>query len=366
MTLAGAIPDVASRSAARERAHAFVRRTSPRSGAKGCMVEPVDLAVTVAVDEGGHAHVGGLKRCASPWSCPLCSPRIRQRRADEVNALVGAVEARGGSAWLVTATIPHGPDDPLSGLLDGLQRAWSRLWSGRASQALRAAYGIVGSVRAVEVTYGVESGWGPHLHAVLVADRRLDDDEHVALWLALLGRWGDACVAAGLRRPNAFGIDVQRVNDPRAVADYVVDAGGWSIGAEVAAGPVKLGRSRSRWSPFALLLAASCWGDAQAAAVWQEYERATTGRRAIVVTRGLFARYGLDQAADDEAAQVAVVDPVAVVEVAHADWLALVELRRAWVWLRLVEEWHAAGQHGPPPDVVAALEVDVGPMVWRE
>ena len=33
---------------------------------------------------------------------------------------------------------------------------------------------------------------------------------------------------------NAYGVDLAVVNDPRQVAEYVTDAGGWTIGTEVA------------------------------------------------------------------------------------------------------------------------------------
>ena len=40
-------------------------------------------------------------------------------------------------------------------------------------------------------------------------------------------------IAAGGRLPNAYGVDLAIVNDPtRPVAEYVTDAGGWTIGAE--------------------------------------------------------------------------------------------------------------------------------------
>lgn len=366
MTLIGALPDPSTRLAARERAHAFVRATSPRSGARSCMVEPTAPTVSIALDDDGHAHVGGLKRCASPWACPLCSPRIRQRRADEVTALVAAARGRGGGAVLVTATVPHGADDALVELLDGVQAAWSSLWSGKGSKALKERFGVLGQVRALEITYGVEAGWNPHLHAVLVLDRPPADDLVVALWGALFLRWQQQVQRHLGRRPNAYGIRVDAVDDDRVVADYVTDANGWSIGAEVAAGPVKLGRSSGRWSPFALLMAAACWGDAQAAAVWHEYEVATRGRRAIVASKGLLEAFGVVEESDDDAAVVRVEDPVRVVEVDHAGWLVLVATGRAWIFLKLLERWAAAGYVDRQPEVVDAFVEPVAPMVWRE
>lgn len=69
-------------------------------------------------------------------------------------------------------------------------------------------------------------------------------------------RWQHAVVAAGGRQPNAYGVNLAAINDPRDIAADVTDSGGWTVGAEVAQGPVEFGRSAGRWAPFAMLAAA--------------------------------------------------------------------------------------------------------------
>jgi hypothetical protein len=170
------------------------------------------------------------------------------------------------------------------------------------------------------------------------------------MWGELIYRWSDCVVAAGGRPTNAYGVRVDLVDDPRSVAEYVTDSGGWPIGAEIASGPVKMGRSNGRWAPFALLAAACMWGDKDAGDLWTEYETATLGKNAIVASRGLLEMYGITQAADEEAAVEEVTEPLAVVEVDPLAWLALGAVDRQRDFVRAVEEWAAAGCPGAPPD----------------
>ena len=216
---------------------------------------------------------------------------------------------------------------------------------------------MVGQVRAVEITWGAKHGWNPHVHALLVFERPpLDNDEYVQVWGDLYLRWQTAVVAAGGRQPNAYGVNLAAINDPRDIAAYVTDSGGWTVGAEVAQGPVKLGRSSGRWAPFALLAAAAMWGDADAGDLWMEYELATAGKRAIVASRGLYEAYAVGEVDDDEAAAEDVTEALAVVEVDPMMWLCLAAVDQCRAYVAAVEEWAAAGCRGRPPDPAEWLQ----------
>lgn len=353
--------DLASRHRTKDRALRWLRTYSTRAAAKGCMVDPIAGSVRIRVDATtGRGHVSGVKRCASPWACPVCSFKVRNRRADELTRLVEQAQAANGSALLMTVTLPHGRDEALSAVLDDLQASWRAMWSGRWAKAFKTSWGIVGTVRSVEVTWGRGSGWHPHIHAVLILNAgttlfgrrdRLTDVQLVEMWGALMFRWAEVAKARGRDVNIARAVDLRPIDDPRNVAEYVTDTGSWSIGAEVASGPVKLGRSSGRWSPFALLAAAAEWGDLDAARLWTEYEQATAGKRAIVASRGLYATYGIVQASEEEAAEGPDVEEVmAEVELDPMWWYALgaVDAQRAYVLE--VEQWAAAGANGPPPD----------------
>ena len=347
----------------------WLRTYSVRAAASGCMVDPIAGTVKIRVDaETGRGHVSGVKRCASPWACPTCSFKIRNRRAEELTELVEAARADRGSALLLTVTLPHGPREALSDVLGDLQASWRAMWAGRWGKEFRAAWGIVGTVRSVEITWGAGSGWHPHIHAVMILGPAstlfghrpdgLTDALVVEMWGALMFRWADTVKRTTDRTVNiARALDLRVVDDPRNVAEYVTDAGSWSVGAEVASGPVKLGKSSGRWSPFSLLAAAACWGDADAGRLWSEYEQATAGKRAIVASRGLYARYGIGQATEEEAAEGPEVESVLVeIELDPLHWYALGAVDAQRTYVTAVEVWAADGARGDPPHPVDTLK----------
>ena len=348
--------DATERRVTRSRLHAFVRATSHRAGASECMLTPVADRVRIQIDgRTGRGHVSGVKRCRSPWACPVCAPTIRQRRARELTELVERAQAMGHACVLVTFTMPHQAGEALSDVLGHLSGAWRRMWSGRWAQLFKDDNQVIGSVRALEVTYG-DNGWHPHFHAVLFmdADQANVDERLVELWIALHRRWCDSVEAVAGRRPSARnGVDVALVHDPEHVGDYVTDAGGWSIGAELTSGPVKITKSTTSVTPFALLGAAAVWGEVDARDLWLEYEAATAGRHAVQASPGLYGYYEITEATDQDAAAPEAEHVVASVEVEMMEWVALVELHAVDRYVMAVERAVADGY--PPPEARAVL-----------
>ena len=113
-----------------------------------------------------RAFYHGLQVCAMPWTCPVCASKISERRRQEVAHGMKQAEALGLQVFLLTLTVPHGLGDDVSEIVAKMQKAWSRLWIGKAGMALRNALGLFGHIRALEVTHG-ENGFHPHFHALL-------------------------------------------------------------------------------------------------------------------------------------------------------------------------------------------------------
>lgn len=130
----------------------------------------------------GHQHGRlawvGTETCGSLWACPSCSWRIRAHRGVELSELVRCIrdttpqtedgrESRPGTGGLMlTLTLRHTWADDLTELRRLLTRAWSRFVRGKPWERFKLATGIVGFVRAIEVTHG-RRGWHPHLHAMI-------------------------------------------------------------------------------------------------------------------------------------------------------------------------------------------------------
>lgn len=251
---------------------------------------------------------------------------------------------------LVSYTLPHKAGDQLKDVYDGLHRAWKTMWSGRWADGFRTDCGMVGAVRAYETTYG-DAGWHPHVHQVMFFEGLEGDmlGHQVDLWLRLHRRWADCVEKAIGRRPSAkHGVDVALVVDPQAVGEYVTDGGGWSIGAELTSGPVKITKSRTSLTPFELLGAAAVWGDADAAKLWWEYENATIGRHAIQASSGLYERYQVEHMADEEAVAPEAENVTAEVLIDPMDWVVMVDLHITDRFVMAVERWAVDG--GSPPD----------------
>jgi hypothetical protein len=70
---------------------------------------------------------------------------------------------------MLTQTIPHARRDVLETLLTAFTEALRKFKQWRAYAWAVRAYGIVGSIRALEVTHG-GNGWHPHAHMVLFLD----------------------------------------------------------------------------------------------------------------------------------------------------------------------------------------------------
>lgn len=319
----------------------WVRGNVTRKGAKSCLhFAGQGFGVNVAATATGATHLSGVKRCASPWSCPVCAPTIANRRAEEIDAAIVAHLDSGGRVYFVTGTLRHHLGDDLDQLLTMLQRSWSRTWrwaapyyskrTGELTNGDRIRPGWYGGqVRTVEVTSG-RNGWHPHVHSlVFVPADCTDSDAIVRAGLRAAGRrWGESVERNGgstdVRTSSSPGWDVRAVTSSTDIAAYLtkVEAGwsGWSAGRELA----KADQKTKGVTPW-MLLEQAVAGDPRAAKLFKVYERATRGLRRIVASPGL-----LDMVEDDEAAVEQLDDdPVVIVTVPPGEWRRLLAARQA-------------------------------------
>lgn len=243
-----------------------------------------EMVMASLVTTGTTADLQGLTRCASPWSCPVCAPRVASLRARVLAPQVQARLDAGWTAWLITLTVRHGREDPLDTLFAGLSKAWSRVTSGKAGKALR-RLGSPEYIRGLDLTWSSRNGWHPHVHVVVLLPPGHGDGRATAT--ALAARWRSVLGALGYDAlPGAQ--DVQPCRDAAQAAAYattpaaVYEAVG--IGTKTARNP------RAGLTAFDLLRAAvpeSGPGDSAMIARWCEYVAAVKGRRQTTVSRGL-------------------------------------------------------------------------------
>ena len=84
---------------------------------RNCGAVPVGDRVEIRIKD-GSAYYCGLETCGNVWLCPVCSAKIHHRRAAELRDALTTSEASGHAASLVTITVPHDLDDPLSRLVE--------------------------------------------------------------------------------------------------------------------------------------------------------------------------------------------------------------------------------------------------------
>lgn len=256
--------------------------TASRSSAL-CFTARAGHVVQVDVGRLLTAHVTNVARCGSPWACAVCAPVVRQRRAEEIDAALHRHLDGGGGALFVTLTLRHHRGDTLASRLDVIARSLHHVLSGEPWKRRRDALGYVGTIKAVEVTWGEANGWHPHSHSLLLTERPVTEMERADLEQWMHGRWSAVAERRGLGTvTRAHGVDVRQVKTAGTLSEYLtVIESAWSPGLELARSDLK------RWTPFDLLREVLATGEARPVALWLEYERASFGKRAVVWSPGL-------------------------------------------------------------------------------
>lgn len=253
----------------------------------------------------GTASYSGLQTCGSVWVCPVCAAKIAERRRAEIIAAMSAHKATGGCINMLTLTAPHQRSDDLRELLAKQSTALHSFWNDRQVKGVFQAMGVIGQIRALEVTHGRKSeqnnGWHPHYHVLLFSGSGVDltnqDIPPVLDWvITLYTRWAACCVKAGLGRPSlAHGL---KLDDGSHAAKYVSK---WGLEDEMTKGHTK--KALHGETPFDFLRAVLANPeDKQAAALFRHFAEVFKGKRQLHWSRGLKKRYAIGEKSDDQLA----------------------------------------------------------------
>lgn len=249
------------------------------------------------------ACFAGLQTCGSVWACPVCAAKIAERRRGEIVAAMAAHKAAEGTVTLLTLTCPHQRTDNLGDLLAKQAKALNRFWADRSAKAVFKEMGIIGQIRALEVTHGRKSeqnnGWHPHYHILQFGGVGVDlalfepiqmRDWQVRLYLV----WAQACKRAGLGEPSfAHGL---KLDDGSKAAKYVSK---WGLEDEMTKGHTK--KASQGETPFDFLRAyLADPEDKQALAMFKEFAETFKGKRQLHWSKGLKKRYAIGELTDEE------------------------------------------------------------------
>ena len=259
--------------------------------------------------DSGTAGFSGLATCGSIWACPVCSAKIEAERREELaDGQAGAAE-RGWQVAFLTITARHHKGDRLDTLWDRLTEVSRAIQQDKTVRDYHQDYGLIGHITRREVTHGA-NGWHPHIHRILFFDGsteitqdHLDElmDEYMRVMVTASAR-------VGLSKPMRSAQDLQLVDTgAERLADYLAKSdydpskmrSAQSVGFEMTSTHTKSGRKGSR-TPWEILDSARLNGDADDLELWHEYEAATSGKRALVWSRGLKKMLSIGEKDDDD------------------------------------------------------------------
>merc|ERR1711976_891083 len=156
------------------------------------------------IEKDKRAEYGGLATCKSVWSCPVCALSSYYKKADELRKLVNHFYRRPSNmkAIFVTYTFSHSFNDELRDLMDRFQKTLSSTFSGSKWKSILDKYGVVGSVKSLECTWGIKNGWHPHAHFLYFVPCTTNADDFKE---EVLDRYFDFAEKNGLVREGVGG-----------------------------------------------------------------------------------------------------------------------------------------------------------------
>lgn len=281
---------------------------------------------------------GGLMVCGSVWICPVCASKISERRRVELKQASSNHRDAGGYLTMLTLTFSHGKSDKLADLMHRMGQAMLKFRSGKRYNSLRESMGLIGSVRAFEVTYG-DNGWHPHIHLLNFHDKEIEPWEMEDYEDRFYQLWSSACTKYGLSASREHGT---KLEDATQADQYIGKWGDlverkWGIDSEMTKSNIKKGRENSL-TPFDFLRIVVEDGDITYKPQFAEYAEAMRGRTQLYWSRGLKERFLIDDKTDEQIA-TSKEDPADLLgALTWQDWKYIIVNNKRAELLDLVEK----------------------------
>jgi ribosomal protein L37AE/L43A len=163
----------------------------------------------------GRSRAGatGLRQCNKAWVCPTCAKAQQARDAETLHAANIGFRADDDhhEVYMVTITVPHNAGQELRDLRTGITRAYQTSHTGAPELRRRERFGVLSTVRRLEVTAG-PNGWHPHIHALVFCRDKLTDEQKNSLIEWYFVRVGDRLEKLGYGRPSKSCIVITRAD----------------------------------------------------------------------------------------------------------------------------------------------------------
>ena len=283
------------------------------------------------------AFYGGLMVCGSVWVCPVCASKISERRRKELKTAFKAHLDAGGYCTMVTLTFAHSARDKLDDMLLALGKSMQNFSRGKRHDNFRKEIGLIGKIRAFEVTYGA-NGWHPHIHLLLMHSNEIEPWDWSDLEDRLYSMWSAACAKNGLETSREHGL---KMHDAAEASTYVGKWGDlmdkrWGTDSEMTKANIKKGRAGSM-TPFDMLRVVIEDGDLEYEDKYREYAKATKGKQQLVWSPGLKAKYLIEEKSDEEIASEKVEVADLLGQLGWKDWKYVIKNNLRYELLKEIE-----------------------------
>lgn len=269
---------------------------------------------------------GGLSVCGSVWTCPVCAAKISEQRRTELRQALGAHKAESGHVAMLTLTFSHKKTDKLKDTIVFFQKSVERFRSGGRYKSVMDKLGLIGSIRAMEITYG-SNGFHPHVH-ILLLYRNESDLKEVENKLFRL--WHLACDANDLVTQKKYGLTLK---DGKKAEGYVSK---WGLEEEMTKSHSKKGRADSL-TPFDFLRKFVETDDTKYLALFEQYTYAMKGKRQLSWSKGLKGQFLIEDKSDEELALEKKEKADLLAEIDYDTWKWILRLEKRGEFLKLVE-----------------------------
>jgi len=290
--------------------------------------------VHVKRDIHGHAHWSGVSVCGSVWTCPVCSTKIQRSRRDEVKKALRTHRLNGGYALLANFTFSHSRFDKLSDLIPAFAKAQSLLKGSRAYKNIKADLGLIGTIKATELTHG-DNGWHPHTHEIWFLSEKPTKAQIAQAETKLYEAWVKRCEAVGLGSPSRkHGVKLvyNEIEGSDAVGAYLAKWG------DELTGSISKKATGGR-SPWQILESLSQGWTPKDSALWKEYAEHTKGRAMLYWSPGLKDWFEIDEKTDQELADAEPPEVADQVQVTRAEFYAVCRARLQAQVLDVMEQF---------------------------
>jgi hypothetical protein len=319
----------------------------------------IDLMKSPGAD---RAHYKGLQTCGSIHVCPICATKITEHRKKEIQEIIEKTSEK--YHYLITLTFPHYRSESCHESRTKFIEARRRLknWSEVKDHPEFTPFRKIlehhrydGSVTTVEVTFG-QNGWHIHSHELFIFDEPVKDLKKFRS--DVFANWTKACLYSGIEIKNPMAFYKRSVQIDFLAGDHIqkmttyltkiANSDTWGLSSEMTKGSIKKSQN-GNITPFGMLYEIA-QGDKKTSKqlykkyspLFFEYSQTFKGKQAIRFSKGLKARYGIEEKTDEQIVQGEdLAANIYGFFEAQTEWPIIRRLKlRGWVIEKSKQDWN--------------------------